>query len=59
MPLQGQAVGIGAKFHDLGEVQYICSDRFAQASNRPTRKPAWPIQWMLWRVNRNEAEMLE
>ena len=39
----------------------VCSPDglLAWRANRPTRKPAWPIQWMLWRVNRNEAEMLE
>ena len=32
MPLQGQAVGIGAKFRDLGEVQYIYNLSFLRGA---------------------------
>ena len=39
----------------------VCSsaDLFAKQANRSTRKQALPIPWMNWRVNRNEAEILE
>ena len=38
---------------------YVLTGLLARRANRPTRKPAWPIQWLFWRVNRNEAEMIE
>ena len=39
----------------------VCSPASLLASlvNRPSSKSAWPIQQTFWRVNRNEAEMLE
>lgn len=40
-------------------IVYVLTGLLAWRVNRPTRKPSWPTQWMLWQVNRNNAEMLE
>lgn len=35
---------------------YVLTSLFASLAKRPSSKPAWPT---LWRVKRNEAEMVD